>query len=291
MSETLLDGHIHKISLTDTRSEFRQRMACAKARGGTVISLPPPAYRSAAGQSEIPAETRLDDVLAWCAGEPELFPFFWIDPLEEGADEQVALATERGIRGFKIICDRFHPGDKRVLDIVALVARARQPILFHAGILWDGKPSSRFNRPAEFEPLLEVDGLRFALAHMAWPWCDELIAVYGKFLNARASGNERGVEMFVDTTPGTPPVYRREALTKLFGVGYDIRHNVVFGSDSDTGAYNAEWVRQWTERDTAILSEAGLNDEDLRLYFSGNLLRFLDSSAARPAASLPRVAT
>lgn len=76
-------------------------------------------------------------------------------------------------------------------------------------------PSSQYNRPSEFEPLLEINGLKFSLAHISWPWCDELIAVYGKFLNAYAGNPDHSVEMFIDITPGTPPIYRQEVLTKL----------------------------------------------------------------------------
>ena len=34
-------------------------------------------------------------------------------------------------------------------------------------------------KKGEESVLLDVRGLRFSLAHIGWPWCDELIAVYG----------------------------------------------------------------------------------------------------------------
>ena len=63
------------------------------------------------------------------------------------------------------------------MEVFRTISQADRPILFHSGILWDGKPSGPYNHPAGFESLLEVDGLRFCLAHISWPWCDELIAV------------------------------------------------------------------------------------------------------------------
>ena len=30
----------------------------------------------------------------------------------------------------------------------------------------------------------DIPGLRFCCAHISWPWCEECVAVYGKFLNA-----------------------------------------------------------------------------------------------------------
>jgi hypothetical protein len=106
-------------------------------------------------------------------------------------------------------------------------------MLFHSGILYDGRDTSRYNRPAEFECLLDVPGLRFAMAHISWPWCDEMIALYGKFQAAHGSRADVP-ELFIDTTPGTPAIYRRDALTKVFTVGFDVKHNVLFGSDSVT---------------------------------------------------------
>ena len=99
------------------------------------------------------------------------------------------------------------------------------------------KPSSPFNRPAEFEALLAVKGLTFCLAHIGWPWCDEMIAVYGNSSTRTLKHADAG-EMFIDLTPGTPPIYRKEALTKLFTVGYDIEDNVIFGTDCTADDYN-----------------------------------------------------
>ena len=38
---------------------------------------------------------------------------------------------------------------------------------------------------------------------------------------------------------------RRDALAKLFTVGYDVADNVMFGSDSSANGYNAKWVKTW----------------------------------------------
>ena len=53
------------------------------------------------------------------------------------------------------------------------IAKHEKPVLFHSGILWDGLNSSSTTSP-RFEALLEVNGLKFALAHVSWPWHDEV---------------------------------------------------------------------------------------------------------------------
>lgn len=275
-----LDSHIHMPPAPADPQRFYDRLQSAGIDGALVISPWPAAFGHGAMAS---ADERLEALMHLVGGHPRLYPFFWIDPLEDDAPAQVELAISSGAMGFKVICDRFFPRDARAFEMFQQIADAKKPILFHSGILWDGKDSSRYCRPAEFEALLRVDGLRFALAHIGWPWCDEMIAVYGKFLNAYGDRRYSG-EMYIDLTPGTPPIYRREALTKLLTVGYDLRRNLLFGSDGLTSDYNIPWVREWIARDNAIYAELGLSESEIDAVYHGNLERFVGvaPNAARP---------
>lgn len=268
-----LDGHIHIHAELEGREALAARMAAAGVEGGALFSPRPACFGGAIGTAAPAA--RLETVLDWCAVAPNLYPLFWIDPLEVDAPAQVTMAVARGVAGFKVICDHYDPGHPRAMATFRAIAAAGKPILFHAGILWDGKPSSNHSRPANFEALLDVPGLRFALAHIAWPWVDECIAVYGKVESARRRRSDLDVELFIDTTPGTPPIYRQEALTKLFTVGYDVAHNVFFGSDNHAGTYDADYARDWIARDRAILEALEVPPPTLDGVFGGNLLRFL----------------
>jgi predicted TIM-barrel fold metal-dependent hydrolase len=268
----ILDGHIH-IGIGDPDpADLVARMAASGVDGGLLIS-PAPASFAGAMKTASPAE-RLDSVFAWASGSDLLYPVYWIDPTESDAPQQVDLALSRGVVGFKVICDHFYPGDSRALHTFRAIAEAGKPMLFHSGILWDGKPSSNYSRPANFEALLQVRGLRFALAHISWPWIDECLAVYGK-LRAARTREGADIEMFIDTTPGTPPIYRKEALTKLHTVGYDVAHNVFFGSDAHANAYNGDYAKQWIGRDRAILTDIGVEAAAMDELFAGNLKRFL----------------
>ncbi len=269
----ILDGHIHIGEGEPDPGALAQALDRAAIDGGILISQAPASFDGAL-KANRPAQ-RLDNVFAWCTAGPQLYPFYWIDPLETDALEQVDLALSRGVAGFKVICDHFYPGNADALRTFRAIAEAGKPMLFHSGILWDGKPSSQYNRPANFEALLAVDGLRFALAHISWPWVDECIALYGKIGAALRRGSGATVEMFIDTTPGTPPIYRRDALTKLFTVGYDVAHNVFFGSDGSANAYNGDYARQWISRDEQIMTEVGVDEAIQEAVFSGNLKRFL----------------
>ena len=284
----ILDGHIHIEEGQTEQSDFLHKLKLAGIDGGIVISMAPPSFVKIAGPHA--AAARLDGLFECVKNAPKLFPFYWIDPLEANAAEQVELAVERGVDGFKVICNRFFPGDPRAMAIFRQIAHHRKPILFHSGILWDGQDSSRYNRPAEFEALFEIDNLKFALAHISWPWCDELIAVYGKFQNAHSRDDQPSVELFIDLTPGTPAIYRKDALTKLFTVGYDVHRNIIFGTDCMTNDYNHAWAREWIERDNSIYRELGLDGSIIAGIYSQNLMRFLGRSSKKPELQRLRAA-
>jgi predicted TIM-barrel fold metal-dependent hydrolase len=284
----ILDGHIHLMKAGAPPADFSDRLERAGIAGGVVMSLPPATFKAV--EHDTSSAARLKHVLAWRSAHQRIYPFFWIDPLESDAVDQVGAACAAGIAGFKIICDRFYPGNERAMGVYRAIAESGRPILFHAGILWDGKPSSTYNRPAEFEALLAVPRLRFALAHMGWPWCDELFAVFGKFQYTAMNQPGFSVEMFIDLTPGTPPIYRRDALTKLYSCGYDVQRRVLFGSDCLAEDYNVEWVRGWLQRDEEILRSLGLSAEAVADLQAANLERFLGLRADGAPASLPRQA-
>jgi predicted TIM-barrel fold metal-dependent hydrolase len=274
----MFDTHIHIRDNAINRPALEQKLADAGMEGGVLLSLRPASFVDDPFWYSF--EERLDHVLRYCEGNPNLYPFFWVDPTERSAVKQVEEAARRGVAGFKIICNHFYPGDPRAMPVYHAMACHNKPLLFHSGILWDGAPSAAFNHPGGFESLLPVSGLRFMLAHVSWPWCDECIAVYGKFQNAYSSGGVNNSEMFIDLTPGTPPVFRRDVITKLFTVGYDIEDNLVFGTDCNTGDYNVAWTKEWVERDTALMNELGVSAATQEKVFSGNLMRFLGITKA-----------
>lgn len=268
----LLDMHIH-IKSTATRKEtLVEKLREAQVDGGVLLSAMPRSMDEGAACWQ----ERLQHVTKLCRDSELLFPFFFIDPTEPDALIQVQAAVEAGVSGFKIICTHFYPGDPACLAVCRAAASAGKPVLFHSGILWNGAAASGiYNRPVGFEPLLEVPGLRFALAHISWPWCDECIAVYGKWEQASREAGWQGAQMFIDSTPGTPRNYRAKALESLIGTGYDVLHNLMFGTDNLAESYDVKWAREWAARDRAVYTGLGLSDQEQEDILANNLLRFL----------------
>ncbi len=269
----IIDGHIHSEPGAANPEEMLSRMKCIGVDAAAVFSPEPENPARGTGFSY---EERMAALEAWTEGfQNSLFPVLWIHPMEPDAAAKAKDAVVRGVTAFKIICDCFYVSDEPCMELLSVIAGLGKPVIFHAGILWDGYPSSQFNRPLNWESVLNIPGLRFSLAHCAWPWHDECLAMYGKFLNAYALNPKVSSEMFLDLTPGTPAIYRRELLFKLLNAGYDTPHNIIFGTDNTINDYNAEWCRSWIERDRAIMDDMQVSKRIQELYFGENFKRFL----------------
>jgi len=206
-----------------------------------------------------------------------IIAFAWIEPRLGNAVQNVEEAvTKFECRGVKMIPDHWYPYDTEFFTLYGKIQELDVPILFHSGILWGFKDSSRFCRPCNYEVLVNFPKLRFALAHISWPWTDECIALFGRFrANLRGSllGDERaeGMQMYIDVTPGTPKLYRREVFKKA--LAYGCGDYMIFGSDSS--ASNLQNARHVAGMDRGIIRELGYSDEVINRIQSENIARYL----------------
>ena len=276
------DVHIHSSSVLDSEQLLKQ-MAEAGVWGGSVFSQHPQCF-SGLGRHSAVGRERLSMVLEACKGqEGRLFPVLWIHPDEPDTIDLIAEAAERGIAAFKCICNSFYIGEEKGIRMLEAVARTGKPIFFHSGILWDDSPSSKYNRPLNWEELLDrssgtidrLQGLRFSLGHCSWPWYDECIALYGKFLANLRQHPEDNIEMFFDLTPGTPVSYRYDLFRKLLNCGYDVEHNILWGTDCTAEDYNSEWAKKWLGTDNAIMDALNISEGIREHIFQKNYERFL----------------
>jgi len=269
----LHDMHIHMDSSGITSEEFVKRLDKGGVDKAVLLSHRPASFTPSMDPSELSASKRLAIVMDWAEYSDRIIPFFWIDPLEEDAVEQVDKAVEAGIAGFKVICNRHFPCDDKPMKVWEHIATKDKPILFHSGILYSRSPSSNYNRPANFEALIFVPNLRFAMAHVSWPWHDECLAVYGHWQSVKRSG-QTAAEMFIDTTPGSPKIYRKEIFAKIYGIGYDVENNIIFGTDCSSD-YDVDYLKYIVDMDEEAFDAAGVSKEAREKYYSGNLSRFL----------------
>ena len=268
----IYDMHVHIDRRGCDRQKLFERMDEAGVYGASLFSLP--TEDSTAPFEKAPYRERLKSLKEWTDGEERLIPVLWVSPFEKNAADMVRDAAEEGVRAFKIMCDTFPVYCDESMRLLETIEETGRPAIFHSGILWSGTDTSVNNRPVNWEALMDLHKLKFSMGHCSWPWHDECIAVYGKFLNSYLT-RRLSAEMFFDLTPGTPPIYRRELLTKLFTVGYDVENNLMFGTDSVAADYDPDWVTGWIARDNGIYDELGVTEKQREKIYRENFMRFL----------------
>lgn len=233
--------------------------------------------------------------VAWmadfAAASPERFvPFAWINPTLPGAVELTERAlTEYGFTGIKVVPNHWHPYDESLTDFWTVISEHHASCIAHTGILWGYGDSSRFCRPVDFEVLIRFPGIRFALAHIGWPWTDECIALAGRFAAEGIGGQsissqqhaprpEPGTpsRMYIDITLGAPRPYRRDALARAIAVVGDER--LLYGSDCSTPE-DSDGFRSHLEIDRELLrGELGLPQESIHRIMHNNFEQFTRST-------------
>ena len=276
----IYDSHVHLSETGDHQEAMAAALLAADVKGLMLFSNPPPTV--SAGMVQLEPGNRLKRLMHW-AGHPALagfriWPFYFLDPLDADIYEQIDAAAASGAAGLKCICTWFYPDDEKPMQVWRYLAERNLPVKFHSGIIYaacNGRTdTSKYNRPIHFEALLGIPRLRFTLSHVAWPWCDECLALYGKACSMLKYGLS-SARMFIDTTPGTPVVYREEVLRRLYTIGYDIDSSLVFGSDNRE-AYNPAHVKRIEADDRAIFSRLGLTAEQKKKYFCDNMVSFVE---------------
>jgi len=209
-----------------------------------------------------------------------LYGLAWIEPAHGTKLEFLAeLIERRRFRGFKMIPTGWFPYEERILSYCRTMAELKVPCLFHSGILYFSSLSSKCCRPVFYEDCLKIEGFRFALAHIGWPWTDECLALYGQW-RALSRKGEISSHLFLDATPGTPPAWREDVFSKL--VAFGATDGLVFGTDCLLSGEEAETgyarlVSHWQEfsaREKELCTKVGFPEEGQKLYFTGNFDRF-----------------
>ena len=286
------DEHIHIYEDGAVSPEhFAARIAEAGLAGGCVYSREQYPSPRLSDTTCLTPEQIVDNVIEWCSASPTLYPFYWIDPSRPDAVDLVDMAVEKGIYGFKVIRNNGYPCDGPALECYRRMAHWNKPLTFHSGILYDGIPSSEYFRPVAFEGLLRVPGIRFALAHISWPWCDECIAMAGKMHDAAwrlrsgrsgATSRKPGAEpdvarMFVDSTPGAHDSWRRDAFAKIYGTCFRkvLNRRLMFGSDCSVHDYRVAYSRKYQDLDDGFLRDHQATAEETDAYYRTTLQSYL----------------
>jgi predicted TIM-barrel fold metal-dependent hydrolase len=206
--------------------------------------------------------------------EDRILGFAFIDPRMNNVINELEWAlTTMELKGVKMIPAGWYPYEETLYPIYEKIESLHVPVIFHSGISWGFPDSSRFCRPTFYEALMKFPKIRFALAHIGWPWVDECLAVVGRFKAAVGWNNIDKLQAFVDITAGTPRIWRTEALRKaIVYLGAEV---LMFGSDN-LNPDKPESFTQAIKRDIEIMKEElGLSKDIIYKIMRENLEEFL----------------
>lgn len=190
----------------------------------------------------------------------------WVEPTIAGMRDLAREALEEmGFAGIKIIPDHWYAYEERLEPFWETMNELRASILFHTGILYGNDDGSRFCRPLWLEKLLYYRDVRFAMAHISWPWCEECLAVMGR-MRAAAGYDRSGWQSYVDLTRGTPSHIREQALANA--VSFCGPDRLMFGTDSRVPDGLAK-QKEHMEIDLAIFEKLHLDEAATERIMSG----------------------
>ncbi len=266
-----IDVHVHTRG-TESGSKILKAMDKVGLERLVLLSVPPHESGSAR-DSKRPHKAVLDRVARLVKADPErLIGFAWIEPTLPDAVEAVRYAfEEKGLRGVKMIPNHWYPADERAQACYAEINKYKKPMLFHTGILWGDSDTSQYCRPAYYEIMLHYPNIRFAMAHMSWPWTDECFAVCGKF-RAAADYQVSKWRVYADITSGAPRIWKVDAMRK--GLAYLGDTQFVYGSDC-FDAEDPEALSRNLIMDREILEECGCSAETMERIFTKNAEKWL----------------
>jgi predicted TIM-barrel fold metal-dependent hydrolase len=245
----IVDCHVHLVGPTDTAEALGQMDALGVERIMLISETERVSLQKT--RENLLAAKRVFD------GAPDrIGGLAWVNPVIPGIAGLVEEAiTELGFTGVKIIPDHWYAYEERLEPFWERMHALKARILFHTGILYGYDDGSRFCHPLWLEKLVHYPNIRFAMAHISWPWCEEALAVMGR-MRAAAGYDKARWQSYIDTTRGTPPHIRKQALANA--IEFCGPERVMFGTDGCLPGRLAG--QKWhIETDLAILGELGLD--------------------------------
>jgi len=184
------------------------------------------------------------ETAAWVRKYPDTFIGFGsVDPRKDAAVQEVNHCADLGLRGMKFqqATQAFCPTDPRFFPIYEACSRLNLAVLFHTGTtaIAAGKPGGggfmlEYCRPIPYvdEIAARYPELRIIMAHPAWPWHDEQLAV------VRHKGN-----VYMDLSGWAPKYFPPSVIQYANTL---IQDKVFFGSDFPV-LTPARWLREFAE--------------------------------------------
>lgn len=223
-----------------------------------------------------------EQIAELCAMSPRLIGFASVDPHQPDAPERLEYAiTGLGLRGLKLSppTQQFFADDERLYPLYETAQRLDIPILFHAGMSWEPGCRLAYGQPLRFENVAaDFPDLAIVLAHLAWPWVTEAVALALKYPNVHLDTSA----LYFDN----PRDFLRYAMAHVVPLTVferSLRRQILFGSN---------YPRVEIKNMSRAVRSLGFSEECLALIMRGNAERLLHAAGDtgreqmdRPAAA------
>ena len=206
-----------------------------------------------------------EQIAELCRMNERFIGFASVDPHQPDAPAKLKRAIEDlGLRGLKLASgiQEFYPNDPALYPLYEKAQELGIPILFHAGMTWEPRAKAGYGRPIYFEDVVyDFPELKIVLAHLAWPWVLEAVALALKYPN-----------VYLDTSAlyfDNPKDFIHFAMAKQVPLTVwerSLRKQLVFGSN---------YPRVEIKNMAAAVRSLGLSQGCLELVFRGNAQRLL----------------
>jgi predicted TIM-barrel fold metal-dependent hydrolase len=190
----------------------------------------------------------------------------WLAPTVPGVRGLAREVLEdMGFTGIKVIPDHWFAYEERLEPFWETLHELKASMLIHTGILYGNDDGSRFCKPLYLEKLLHYPNIRFAMAHISWPWCEECLAVMGR-MKAAVGYDKTRWQSYVDTTRGTPDHIRPSALGNA--VSFCGAEHVMFGTDACVPG-RMDNQPEHIRKDMEIFAKLGLEGKQIERIMAG----------------------
>jgi len=210
-----------------------------------------------------------EQIAELCAMSDRLIGFASVDPHQPGAAAKLEDAiTHLGLRGLKLdpALQQFRPSDRAVYPVYEKAQELGIPILFHAGMSWAPGSRLEYGQPLLFEPVaVDFPKLNIVLAHLAWPWVTEAVALALKYPSVHLDTSA----LYFDN----PRDFLRHAMAHVVPLSVfecSLRRQILFGSN-----YPRVEIKNMANAVRAL----GFSPDFLKLIFGGNAVRLLGGAA------------
>jgi predicted TIM-barrel fold metal-dependent hydrolase len=210
-----------------------------------------------------------EQIAELCTLTDRLVGFASVDPHNAQAATQLRDAVEKlNLKGLKLAppLQEFDPADTKYYPIYEAAQGLNIPVLFHAGMSWEPGSRLKYGQPMGFESVIaDFPKLNVVLAHLAWPWVVDAVALALKYPNLHLDTSA----LYFDN-PADFLAYAMKHQVPFTVFERSLRKQLLFGSN---------YPRVEIKNMAKVVRGLGFSEECLDLVMGGNARRLLGLEA------------